>query len=49
MPAAIQRCYNINDLHALARRRLPGPIYHYLEGGADDEYSLANVRRSLML
>ena len=21
----------------LARRRLPAPMYHYLEGGADDE------------
>lgn len=26
----------------MTKKRLPGPIYHYLEGGADDEYSLGN-------
>jgi L-lactate dehydrogenase (cytochrome) len=30
-------CYNTNDFRELARRRLPGPIFHYIDGGADDE------------
>ncbi|WP_208022213.1 alpha-hydroxy acid oxidase [Pseudomaricurvus hydrocarbonicus] len=31
---------NITDLDKLAQRRLPTPIYDFLEGGADDQYSL---------
>lgn len=34
-------CNNISDLRHMARRRLPAPVFHYLEGGADDEWSLA--------
>ena len=37
----LERCQNIRDLEALARKRLPAPIYHYMAGGADDEWSLA--------
>jgi L-lactate dehydrogenase (cytochrome) len=36
----LQRCFNIEDLRREARRKLPAPIYHYLDGGADDEVSL---------
>jgi L-lactate dehydrogenase (cytochrome) len=36
----LDRCLNIADLRERARRRLPAPIYHYMEGGADDEWSL---------
>ena len=36
----LQRCYNLEDLRKLARRRLPAPMYHYMRGGADDERSL---------
>jgi len=38
---SLQRCYNIADLRQLARRRLPAPMFHYIDGGADDERSLA--------
>ena len=37
----LDRCFNINDLRDRARRYLPAPLFHYIEGGADDEYSLA--------
>jgi L-lactate dehydrogenase (cytochrome) len=37
----IERCNNIGDFRRLARRRLPSPIFHYLDGGADDEVTLA--------
>ena len=33
----IARCNNIGDFRSMARRRLPGPIFHYIDGAADDE------------
>ena len=33
----IDRCNNITDFRSMARRRLPGPIFHYIDGAADDE------------
>ncbi|HEY1077549.1 MAG TPA: alpha-hydroxy acid oxidase [Fontimonas sp.] len=38
---ALERCHNIDDLRRLARRRLPAPMFHYLDGGADDEWTMA--------
>ena len=32
-------CHNFHDFRRLARRRLPGPIYDYIDGAADDETS----------
>ena len=37
----LSRANNIADLRVLARRRLPRPIFDYIDGGADDELSLA--------
>lgn len=31
------QCNNVGDFRALAKRRLPGPIFHYIDGAADDE------------
>jgi L-lactate dehydrogenase (cytochrome) len=36
----ISQCRNVEDFRALAKRRLPGPIFHYIDGGADDETTL---------
>lgn len=33
-------CYNCGDFRELARRKLPAPIFHYIDGGADDEVTL---------
>ena len=33
----IQNCYNTRDFRKLAKRRLPSPIFHYIDGAADDE------------
>ena len=33
----IDRCNNVADFRLMARRRRPGPIFHYIDGGADDE------------
>ncbi|WP_333834935.1 alpha-hydroxy acid oxidase [Rubrimonas sp.] len=33
----LSQCNNFHDFRALARLRLPGPIFNYIDGGADDE------------
>ena len=30
-------CHNFHDFRRLARKRLPGPIFNYIDGAADDE------------
>lgn len=37
----IGKCNNLMDFRAIAKRRLPAPVFHYLDGGADDEVTLA--------
>ncbi len=34
-------CHNIADFRALARKRLPSPVFHYIDGAADDEITRA--------
>ncbi len=36
----LERCHNIHDLRRAARRRMPGPVFHYMDGAADDELNL---------
>lgn len=33
----LAQCHNHHDFRALARKRLPGPIFNYIDGGSDDE------------
>jgi L-lactate dehydrogenase (cytochrome) len=33
----LDRCFNFHDFRALARQRLPWPIFNYIDGAADDE------------
>jgi L-lactate dehydrogenase (cytochrome) len=33
----LRDCHNVEDFRRLARARLPGPIFHYIDGAADDE------------
>jgi L-lactate dehydrogenase (cytochrome) len=35
----LNQCHNFHDFRRLARQRLPGPIFNYIDGGADDETS----------
>lgn len=37
---SLRHCRNIEDLRRLAKRKLPAPMFHYLDGGSDDEVSL---------
>lgn len=36
----LQNCHNFHDFRELAKRRLPGPIFNYIDGAADDEVTL---------
>ena len=33
----LKDCHNFHDFRRLAQCRLPGPIFNYIDGGADDE------------
>ena len=33
----INNCYNFKDFRKLAKRKLPSPIFNYIDGAADDE------------
>lgn len=33
----LAQCHNFHDFRRLARHRLPGPIFNYIDGAADDE------------
>ena len=33
----LSSCHNVEDMRLLAKQRLPGPIFHYIDGAADDE------------
>ena len=33
----LKDCNNFNDFKKLAKQKLPSPIFHYIDGAADDE------------
>ena len=37
MIGSVNNCHNVKDFRKLAKRKLPGPIFHYIDGAADDE------------
>ncbi len=36
----INDCLNYDDFRKLAKKKLPAPIFHYIDGGSDDEETL---------
>jgi L-lactate dehydrogenase (cytochrome) len=36
----LRHCHNFHDFRTLAKRRLPAPIFDYIDGAADDEITL---------
>ena len=36
----LKDCHNFEDFRRLAKKKLPSPIFHYIDGGADDEITL---------
>jgi len=37
MFGSIDNCHNFEDFRNLAKKRLPSPVFHYIDGAADDE------------
>ena len=37
MFGSINNCHNVKDFRDLAKKKLPSPIFHYIDGAADDE------------
>jgi len=37
---SLDDCYNVEDFRKLAKNNLPAPIFHYIDGGSDDESTL---------
>ena len=37
---SLKDCYNFEDFRKLAKKNLPAPIFHYIDGGSDDETCL---------
>ena len=37
----LENCYRTSDFRKLAKQRLPSPIFHYIDGGSDDEVTLS--------
>jgi len=42
----LKSCHNVEDMRLLAKQRLPGPIFHYIDGGADDELTYRRNTRA---
>ena len=42
----LSQCHNFQDFRTLARKRLPGPIFNYIDGGADDEVTMGKNTRA---
>ena len=36
----LKDCYNVEDFRKLAKKKLPSPIFHYIDGGSYDEVTL---------
>ncbi len=36
----LEQCCRTDDFRRLAQARLPAPIFHYIDGGADDEWTM---------
>ena len=37
----LKDCHNFGDFRKLAKKKLPSPIFHYIDGAADDEITYA--------
>ena len=42
----LKSCHNVEDMRLLAKQRLPGPIFHYIDGAADDELTYRRNTRA---
>ena len=42
----INQCNNVSDFRNLAKKKLPFPIFHYIDGGSDDEVTMNRNSKS---
>ena len=42
----VSDCHNIDDFRSLAKARLPFPVFHYIDGAADDEVTRRRNREA---
>ena len=42
----LSNCHNFRDFRKLAKKKLPSPIFHYIDGAADDEVTLLQNTKS---
>jgi len=45
---SLKNCYNFEDFRRLAKKNLPAPIFHYIDGGSDDEVTLKRNTESFL-
>ena len=41
----IDNCHSVEDFRAFAKRKLPHSVFHYIDGGADDEITLQETQK----
>ena len=46
MNSKLKNCHNIEDFRKLAKKRLPFPVFHYIDGAADDEVTMTRNTKS---
>ena len=46
MVKKLKNCHNSKDFRTLAKQRIPSPIFHYIDGAADDEITLLQNTKS---
>ena len=44
---SLKNCHNFEDFRKLAKKKLPSPIFHYIDGGSDDESTLKRNKESV--
>ena len=42
----LKHCHNFQDFRTLAQKRLPSPIFNYIDGAADDEITYRRNTKS---
>ena len=45
----LKDCHNFSDFRKLAKKKLPSPIFHYIDGAADDEITYQEIQVLLMM
>lgn len=43
---SVDRCFSIEDLRTKAKKRIPAPVFHYMDGAAEDEVTLGQNQKA---